>query len=270
MGQARRRKQSDPNYGTKMVRKGFVTQSAYAEDIAKQLKEHDANCTDPNCQKKDLVFQYEGFKQIMLTLPGHPKEVFLMLENNALPHLAFQLETGDEVVGLVGPDDENVRRQLPNPIYTTVSCHDKGVAYAIDRDNPGYVYIICAEKSCQHILSNKDFKARFKLASYPKAEYPNIFCRDHGIQPAYLFCEHLYEGAPTDFIELHTAEEPGTALCSVCSKFWKKGQFGKLKGITHMGCLDDVNAMAGGKIKALLSEPPPQDFISVNLLGTKS
>jgi hypothetical protein len=229
MGAAKVKKQNNkyPTPTNKVVpfrSKALAPVSMYfVENIARDLDFHRATCKDPQCDES-IVHHDPRFKVVAILKSGHPKEVFLApygrgSKEDYQPYRSFQLATGEEIAGFFNNDGNTEAGDCchehndKTPICITLMCHNKGIDYVVDTSHPESVFLVCAEPSCRRPLRSPGFEGKFKLAAQPKAQYPNIWCDNHGIQPSYIACTHVLEGEEPMILERPDSMVVGLAVC---------------------------------------------------------
>jgi hypothetical protein len=231
----------------------------YAEDLEEALQAHRVNCHDPNCKELEIGLQFGVEKVVAMLKTGHPKEILLApfgtnSPEDYQPFASLQLETGDEirgafdsngrVKGCVHADDHP-----DDPICLTLLCHNKGTAVAIEhKQGPGVFSLRCAV--CNTILSDPDLAIQFKLAPRPKPEYPNIFCKHHGIEPAFAVCPHVLDGAYPELLLPPDEENAGEAYCAACAILAKESRYDEIK--LEVICRSGLDKRLGGNLRAIL------------------
>ena len=177
----------------------------YAEESARAIDEHNANCTDRACTD-DIKLFYKAFPMVAMIKSHEPKTLYIAPYGTDTPRdyqpiYALHLETGEEIAGSFEADGSTRcsvtgHNATDQPICLTLLCHRAGVALVVHKDAPDTVSVICADPECGNaICSGENLLTRkMKLAKQPAVEYPNKFCRYHGVQPIYIACVHVAHG----------------------------------------------------------------------------
>jgi hypothetical protein len=230
----------------------------FAEDVDKTLKDHLASCTDPHCTNQ-FVNHYRDIKLVAMLENGNKKQVFLApyggyTSHDYKPLFILNLATGEEINDLF--DDHGCavsecchNPQLKNePICLSLTCHNKGVDLSFNMKEPDSITLVCAEPTCRNPLTYKGFNGELRLAPRPKAEYPKIFCNAHGIQPAYLICDHVGHGATPLVLGHPTDDQYGIALCGdACYRELVKNG-GRHTDKFHSACAPSLKELLGDKL----------------------
>jgi hypothetical protein len=245
-----------------------LTQSApppprkwYAEDIAEQLQEHRAHCTDPNCDESAIGLAWPGVKIVAILYPHNFNEIFLAPVGTAdyKPFASLQLANAGDIAGMFNPDGSLPCDNPYCPVHTkdeptclTMTCHHEGLGLAFEHD--GTVSLRC--KVCKKVMRHSKMADSFKLAPRPKAEFPNLFCRTHGIEPGYIACIHILEdGAPPALMFRVDTEHYGEAYCDECAELYKiheEESARKVADRSHRVCQSSLNKALDGKLNEWL------------------
>lgn len=253
----------------------------YAEDIIEFVEDHHKHCSDPRCDELGISLNISGQKMIAMVLPHRLNEIFFATYGTGTnadykPFMALQLANPG---GIRAMFDENGipfgcrecgdHGDHDKPMCLAFTCHNQGAVVVAeptvvkgDADTSiklGIVSIRC--KTCHQPLRASGWPMQFQLAPRPKAEYPNIYCSRHGIQPAYVTCVHVIDDYKAlAYVDAATETESGTAVCSLCGGKMREG------GVTieelHMMCQASLDLHLHGRLKALI-ENTGQSFYTL-------
>lgn len=241
-----------------------VPRQWYAEDVQDQLRVHKEHCTDPNCPDA-IVLRCGEERLVAMVKNGDPKRLYIAPFGTGTPRdyqpiLVLNLETGEEIAKAFNADVQvecmfsgcTHENHADQPTCFTLLCHREGIALGIQADAPGRVSVVCAEPTCNNPLKGDGISGLLmKLAPEPKAEYPNVFCKVHGIQSGDITCKHVREGVAPMIIDRPTQKDYGFALCSdECNRLLDE-QVASRKPNGHFGtaCAPSLNELLGGKLE---------------------
>lgn len=77
-----------------------------------------------------------------------------------------------------------------------------------------------------------------------------IHCREHGVQPKYLVCDHVAEGEHASYLFRAIETDAGYALCHECSESIKVGR--PNDNAMHDGCVFHADKMLSGQLGKML------------------
>jgi hypothetical protein len=254
MGQAKARKLKKPQFKLE----GPPLQW-YAEYSEEQIADHNAKCEDPKCTN-DLSLTGKDFQLVAMVKNHEPKKLYLAPcgTNSPIdyqPVYVLNLETGKEIAGSF--DEDGVTEcsitglnSSDEPMCLTLLCHRDGAVIAVHKDEPDTVSIIC--KTCQSPLKGNGLNTwKMKLAKQPVSEFPNKFCKYHGVQPIYFACIHVAHGGKEPMIlGRSTADDVGLAFCSEeCDEAYMTMKPEDLSSLIHVICKGHLNAVLGDKLE---------------------
>jgi hypothetical protein len=264
MGQAKIRKKNG-TYGQRKVVTPESPSKWYAEDVVEQLQLHREHCTDPKCDESAITISFEGKKLVPMLYSHNFNEVFLGEYGTGdksidyQPIIALQLANPEDIRAVFNPDG-SVTCMMANcdhsnhhsePIVLKMGCqfvHSKGWALGLEKD--GTVTLRC--KECGDYLRTPGIARSFKLVSRPKPEWPNIFCHEHGIEPAYAACRHVLSGAKPTVLLSPDKSLPGLALCNECENDEELDVNDKERVLCV--CQSGLNRDLGGRLAELLKQ----------------
>jgi hypothetical protein len=236
----------------------------FAEDSARYINDHNAECKDPACT--DWLALPAKEKLVAMVKSGDTKTLYIApygtgTSRDYQPILALQLATGEEIAGSFDKDGK-VRCQVTGSegsICLTLLCHRKGIVLVTHKDAPDTISVLCADPECRNPFKSEGVNGlKMKLANQPVTQYPHGFCNEHGIQLRYVVCCHVLNGEepmilgrpivsgnPDD--DLH-----GTALCSnACEKIYEEA---KENNGMRVVCAAHLNDALGGKLELYHAE----------------
>jgi hypothetical protein len=229
----------------------------YAEDANQELAKHQRSCTDPACADQMLRWggrQESGKGAVASFTPGDNR-VYLRLYDQGF--IVLMLAEQDTEFGLGREGLSKLKcailgiGQAEHASLTfDPLCHQGdsgGTMLGLLAAHPGHVAVVCANKDCDTVLCT------FALAKRPVAEYPNTFCPSHGIEPGYMTCIHVLDGAAPYNFSPATETEPGEARCRECGDFNSMGEFKERVRFMHIVCQHVIDHATGGKLNELIS-----------------
>jgi len=78
-----------------------------------------------------------------------------------------------------------------------------------------------------------------------------IYCREHGVQPKYLVCDHVVRGEHASYLFRAIETDAGYALCADCSDCIKAGN--PNDSAVRDVCVFHANRMLGGSLNEMLN-----------------
>jgi len=79
----------------------------------------------------------------------------------------------------------------------------------------------------------------------------HIHCREHGVQPKYLVCDHVVRGEHASYLFRAIETDAGYALCAECSDSIKAGN--PNDSAMHDVCVYHADKMLGGRLNEMLN-----------------
>jgi hypothetical protein len=223
--------------------------------------------------------RFAGVRTVAMVFPDKREEVFLSVnfDGHQHPLIALKLANRRDIASLFNEDgtltcDITGCDDPTHPVCLVLCCHpNASTVICVEPGEPGAVTLRCND--CGSVLQGGNFPGTLKLAPRPKAQTPYIYCAHHGLEPAYILCKHVLDGAPAAHLLSPDPDNYGEAMCEKCSGVFNSPDSTReqIKGVIGgMSCASGVNVLMGGKLNELLKAAGQTIFVGVLNMPTAS